>query len=172
VGRRSRRAVLSAIRIVRDDLRHSAVIALLNYHLQQAVANSPADSVFALDLNGLRAPDVALWSAWEGDVLLALGAMKHLDAVHGELKSMRTAPDQLRKGAGGLMLGYLIAEGRARGYRRLSLETGSNAAFAPARAMYARAGFVECGPFGDYSDSEFSLYYTRDLGSAAVRPYI
>lgn len=152
------------MRIERDDVSHPAVIALLDYHLAQAFENSPPGAVYALDHDGLRAPDVALWSAWEGETLLALGALKQLDAAHGELKSMRTAPDQLRRGAGGMMLGYLIAEGRARSYTRLSLETGSTEAFAAARAMYARAGFVECGPFADYSYAEFSRYYTLALG--------
>ncbi|KQS01546.1 acetyltransferase [Sphingomonas sp. Leaf357] len=152
------------MRIARDDLSHPAVIALLDYHLAQALENSPPGAVFALDHNGLRAPDVTVWSAWEGETLLALGAMKELDAAHGELKSMRTAPDQLRRGAGGMMLGYLIAEARARGYARLSLETGSNAAFAAARAMYERAGFETCGPFAGYSDTGFSRYYTLGLG--------
>ena len=152
------------MRIERDDVTRSAVIALLEYHLHQAFANSPPGRVFALDLGGLRAPDVTLWSGWNGETLLALGALKRLDARHAEVKSMRTAPDQVRRGAGGRMLAHLIAEGQALGYHRLSLETGSSAAFEPARAMYERAGFVACGPFGEYSDVSFSRYYTMLLG--------
>ena len=104
-----------------------------------------------------------MWTAWDGDDLLAMGALKQIDDEHGELKSMRTSPGYVRKGLGRAMLDHLVAEGRARGYRRLSLETGSNEPFAPARAMYQAAGFVECEPFADYSDTSFSRYFTLTL---------
>jgi putative acetyltransferase len=139
------------------------MVALIELHLRSAFENSPPGSVFALDLSGLRDPAVTLWSAWDGDDLLGMGALKQLDAAHGELKSMRTAPSHLRKGVAAAILDHLIVEGRARGYKRLSLETGNNAPFAPARAMYERAGFVPCGPFADYSDESFSRYYTLTL---------
>ncbi|MES2054910.1 MAG: GNAT family N-acetyltransferase [Pseudomonadota bacterium] len=158
------------MRIVTDDLTHPDVIALVEFHLGSAFENSPPGSVFALDLTGLKNPAVTLWTAWDDDALLGMGALKRLDADHGELKSMRTAPAHLRRGVAGAMLDHLIAEGRARGYRRLSLETGNNAAFAPARALYQRAGFVECGPFADYSDASFSQYYTLALDANAVHP--
>lgn len=151
------------MRIVRDDLSHPDVIALLELHLRSAFENSPPGSVFALDLTGLRDPAVTLWSTWDGDGLLGLGALKRLDSDHGELKSMRTAPAHLRKGVAAAMLDHLIAEGRARGYKRLSLETGSNQPFAPARALYERAGFAPCGPFADYVDTDFSRYYRLEL---------
>ena len=151
------------MRIERDDLTHPDMVALIELHLRSAFENSPPGSVFALDLSGLRDPAVTLWSAWEGDDLLGMGALKQLDAAHGELKSMRTAPAHLRKGVAAAMLDHLIAEGRRRGYARLSLETGNNAPFAPARAMYERAGFVPCGPFAGYSDESFSRYYTLAL---------
>ena len=151
------------MRIVRDDLTHPDVVALIELHLRSAFENSPPGSVFALDLSGLRDPAVTLWSAWDGDDLLGMGALKQLDAGQGELKSMRTAPAHLRKGVAAGMLNHLVAEGRRRGYARLSLETGNNAPFAPARAMYERAGFVPCGPFADYSDESFSRYYTLAL---------
>lgn len=150
-------------RIVRDDLSHPAVLGLLELHLRSAHENSPPGSVFALDLAGLRDPAVTLWTAWEGEDLLGMGALKQLDATHGEIKSMRTAPSQLRRGVAGAMLAHLIAEGRARSYRSLSLETGSNAPFAAAWSLYERAGFVERGPFADYSDYAFSRYYTLEL---------
>jgi len=121
------------MRIVRDDLTHPDVVALIELHLRSAFENSPPGSVFALDLSGLRDPAVALWSAWDGSDLLGLGALKELDADHGELKSMRTAPAHLRRGVAAAMLDHLVEEGRARGYSRLSLETGSNEPFAPAR---------------------------------------
>ncbi|MEO9131681.1 MAG: GNAT family N-acetyltransferase [Sphingomonas sp.] len=151
------------MRIVRDDLAHPDVIGLIDLHLRSAFENSPPGSVFALDLSGLRDPAVALWSAWDGDDLLGLGALKNLGAGHGELKSMRTAPAHLRRGVARAMLGHLVAEGRARGYSRLSLETGSSDAFAPARALYERAGLTLCGPFADYTDEAFSRYYTLTL---------
>ena len=151
------------MRIVRDDLTHPDVVALIELHLRSAFENSPPGSVFALDLSGLRDPAVALWSAWDGEALLGMGALKELDAGHGELKSMRTAPAHLRRGVAGAMLDHLIAEGRRRGYSRLSLETGNNAPFAPARAMYERAGFTPCGPFAEYTDESFSRYYTLTL---------
>lgn len=154
----------AGMRIVRDDLIHPAVLALLDLHVRQAHANSPADGVFALDVAGLKDPALTLWSAWEGEALLAIGALKQLDATHGEVKSMRTAPAQLRRGAARAMLTHLIGAARARGYRRLSLETGANDAFAPARALYEAAGFVPCETFGDYQLTGFNRCYTLALG--------
>ncbi len=151
------------MRFVRDDLTHPDVVALVTLHLEAAHANSPPGSVFALDLAGLRDPAVTLWSAWDGDVLVGIGGLKQLDPLHGELKSMRTAPSHVRRGVGRAMLDHLVADAVARGYRRVSLETGSNAPFAPARAMYAKAGFVECAPFAAYEDAAFSRYFTRAL---------
>jgi len=151
------------MRIVRDDLSHPDVIGLIELHLRSAFENSPPGSVFALDLSGLRDPAVTLWSAWDGEDLLGLGALKELDADHGELKSMRTSPAHLRRGVARAMLEHLVAEGRARGYSRLSLETGSNEPFAPARALYERAGFTPCEPFADYTDQAFSRYYRLTL---------
>lgn len=104
-----------------------------------------------------------MFTAWAGEDLLGMGALKYLGGGDGELKSMRTAPERLRSGVGAAMLAHLIAQARARGYHRLSLETGANDAFAPARAMYARSGFVSCGPFGDYTAIDFSRFYTLDL---------
>lgn len=154
---------MSGWRIVEDDLTHPAVVALLELHVRSANENSPPGSVFALDLTGLRDPAVTLWTAWEGAALLGMGALKQLDARHGEIKSMRTAPAQLRRGVGGAMLAHVIAAARARGYRRLSLETGTSAPFAAAHALYERVGFVECDPFAGYSDRVFARYYTLAL---------
>ena len=151
------------IRIVQDDVTHPDVIALLEYHLTQAFANSPPGSVFALDLSRLRAPETTLWSAWEGETLLGLAALKTLDADQGELKSMRTAPAQLRRGVAAQLLAHVMAEARARGLAQLSLETGTSEPFAAAHALYRRAGFVPCGPFADYVDESFSAYFTRGI---------
>ena len=153
----------AAIRIIEDDVTHPDVIDLLEYHLAQAHANSPPGRVFALDLSGVRAPGTILWSAWEEGDLLGLAALKTLDAEHGEVKSMRTAPAHLRRGIAAQMLDHVIAEARLRGLGRLSLETGSNQAFAAARELYTRAGFVRCGPFAGYVDESFSVYFTRTL---------
>lgn len=143
-----------------DDPR---VIDLLTFHLAQAHANSPVCGVHALDLSGLKAPEVTFWSGWRGEDLVVIGALKVLSVDHGEVKSMRTAEGLKRAGAGGAMLDHIIAEARARGLKRLSLETGSNEAFAPARAMYAGRGFVECGPFTGYRLNDFSRFMTMAL---------
>lgn len=150
-------------RIVRDDVTDPRVLALIELHLRSAFENSPPGAVFALDLSGLRDPAVTLWTAWDGEELLGMGALKRLDPAHGEIKSMRTAPDQLRRGVASMMLDHLLTEARATGYRRVSLETGANEAFAPARMLYARTGFAETGPFADYTDIGFSRYYTMAL---------
>ena len=136
---------------------------MIELHLRSAFENSPPGAVFALDLSGLRDPAVTLWTAWDGADLLGMGALKRLDATHGEIKSMRTVPNAARRGVARAMLDHILREARARGYRRLSLETGSNAPFAPAWALYERAGFVPCGPFGPYTDIRFSRYFSIDL---------
>jgi putative acetyltransferase len=150
-----------------DDLRGAQIIRLLEEHLRGMYEVTPHESVHALDLSGLRRPEVTMWSAWEGGELLGCGALKALDAQHGEVKSMRTARPQLRRGVATAILLEIIAESRRRGYRRVSLETGSMAAFEPARALYARFGFQPCGPFADYSDDPNSYYMTLELGRAA-----
>lgn len=153
----------STLRIVRDDLTHPALHALLAEHLADMHAHSPPESVHALDLARLRAPGISFWSAWDGDTLLGCAALRELDPRHGEIKSMRT-PRALRgRGAGRALLDYLLAEARARGYARLSLETGTAPVFAPAHRLYASAGFVDCGPFGDYGPDPFSRFMTLSL---------
>ena len=140
------------------------VIGLLRLHLADMHAHSPAESVHALDLAGLRRPDMAFWTIWEEGRLLGCGALKELDAGHGEIKSMRTAPDQLRSGVGAALVRHMLGVARGRGYRRLSLETGSGEAFAPAHALYRKFGFTECGAFGDYpADDPFSRFMSRVL---------
>jgi len=150
-------------RIVRADFSDTQVIDLIDLHVRAAYANSPPGRVFALDPGGLRDPAIAAWSIREEDALLGIGALKPLDDSHAELKSMRTAPDHLRRGVAAAMLDHLTVEARAGGFTRLSLETGSSPPFAAARTLYARAGFVECPPFGDYTDTTFSRYFTRAL---------
>ena len=147
----------------RDDLTNCEVRALVDLHLDGMRACSPICSVHAMPVERLRAGDVTFWSLWEGELLAGCGALKELSGDHGELKSMRTAPDFLRRGIGEAMLLHLMEEARRRGYRRLSLETGRSPPFVPAQALYAKHGFVECGPFGDYPADPFSLFMTRTV---------
>ena len=146
-----------------DDLRGSEIIDLLNLHLRSVALHSPPESIHALDLGRLRQPDITFWSAWEGSSLLGCGALKGLDDTHGEIKSMRTAPRYLRRGVAAALLRHIIGESRRRAYRRLSLETGSAPAFAPARTLYAKHGFVVCGPFADYVEDPYSVFMSRDI---------
>ncbi|MGN6226509.1 MAG: GNAT family N-acetyltransferase [Dyella sp.] len=145
------------------DLSDEAVQALLREHLAGVALHSPPESIHALDLDGLRAPGMSFWALWDGGALLACGALKELDGAHGEVKSMRTAAAHLRKGAACVMLEHIVAEARRRGYRRLSLETGTAAAFEPAHRLYAAAGFVPCGPFSGYVDDPYSCFMTLVL---------
>jgi putative acetyltransferase len=144
-----------------DDLRGPEVHALLQEHLRSLTQLSPPESMHALDLDGLRRPEITFWTAWDGAELLGCGALKMLDAQHAELKSMRTAAAHLRKGVAAAVLGHMIDVARSRGVQRLSLETGPMQAFAPARAMYERFGFVECGPFADYVLDPYSVFMTK-----------
>jgi putative acetyltransferase len=145
------------------DLGDPRIVRLLHVHLEAARAHSPPCSVHALDLSGLKAPGIALWAAWDGDTLLGVGALQRLDERHGEVKSMHVAEAARGKGVGGAMLRHLVAEAEAGGWSRLSLETGSQDYFAPARALYHRNGFVDCGPFGGYGPDPNSMFMTRDL---------
>lgn len=139
------------------------VVALLNVHFAGMLANSPKDSCHFLDLSGLRAPCVTFWSAWDGTDLLGCGALKQLDDQHGEIKSMRTSEQHLRRGTGAALVSHILGVARARGYKRLSLETGSGPAFEPAHALYRQFGFTECEPFADYQEDPFSRFMTRIL---------
>ena len=175
------------MRIVDGGLDDPRVVALLHTHLAQARAETAPGSAHALDLSGLRSPDVAFWSAWEGGspheasedgapfgeprggatlggaTLVGVGALRRLSAGHGEVKSMHTAAGARGRGVGAALLRHIIAAARARGMTRLSLETGSWPYFAPARALYARHGFVECPPFGDYRPDPNSVFMTLAL---------
>ncbi|HEV7271009.1 GNAT family N-acetyltransferase [Pseudoxanthomonas sp.] len=146
-----------------DDLRHPAVAALLREHLDWMHRTSPPESVHALDLDALRGSDISFWAVWDGETLAGCGALRALDAGHGEVKSMRTAQTHLRQGVAQRMLDHIVGEARRRRYGRLSLETGSMAYFARARALYTRAGFVPCAPFGDYAEDPNSVFMTRTL---------
>jgi putative acetyltransferase len=146
-----------------DDLSRPEIHALLNEHLQNMYELSPPESVHALDLDKLRKPGITFWSAWDGPVLLGVGALKELDAKHGEVKSMRTPAALRRKGAGRAILAHIVDVARSRSYERLSLETGSSDAFKPAHGLYESFGFTSCGKFGDYEDDPNSVFMTKRL---------
>ena len=146
-----------------DDLSRPALHALLDEHLQSMYELSPPESVHALDLEKLRQPEITFWSAWEDSLLLGCGALKELDATHGEVKSMRT-PDALRRqGAGRAILAHIVNVARSRAYAQLSLETGSMEAFKPARKLYESFGFSYCGPFAGYAQDPNSVFMTLRL---------
>ncbi len=146
-----------------DDLRGTEIIGLLTAHLDYCRASSPPESVHALDLDGLRAKNVTFWSVWDEQRILGCGALKEIDPSHGEIKSMHTKANERCKGVAAAVVKHIIAEARARGYRRISLETGSNEAFAAARALYASFGFVLTDPFANYRPDPYSVFMTLDL---------
>ncbi len=141
-----------------DDLTDPQTRALLALHLNGMQADSPADAVFALDLSGLQSADIDIWTLWDGAAVAGVGAMRTLSADQGEVKSMRTHRDHLRKGVGKALLRHIIAAARDRGMARLSLETGRGAAFEPALALYRAHGFSDGDAFGDYAPNGFSQY--------------
>jgi putative acetyltransferase len=146
-----------------DNLSSPAIRALLEEHLADMALHSPPESIHALDLTALRAPEITFWTGWEGDALVGCGALRELDPVHGEIKSMRTARPHRRQGVARQFLEHILAEARRRHYQRLSLETGSMAAFAPARQLYHQFGFTPCPPFADYVLDANSVCMTRGL---------
>lgn len=146
-----------------DDLTDPQTLSLLTLHLSGMAGSSPPGHSFALDVSGLKAPGVTLWSAWDGDAIAGIGALKVLGEGGGELKSMRTHPDHLRKGVGAAILEHIIGEARRRGVVRLSLETGSGEAFEPALELYRRRGFQSGGAFADYVASDFNQFMHMDL---------
>jgi putative acetyltransferase len=146
-----------------DDLSGPEIRALLEEHLRNMHLLSPPESVHALDIDALRGPGITFWTVREGGALLGCGALKELDPRHAEIKSMRTAAAHLRKGVAAHLLAHILREGARRGYARLSLETGSQEGFEPARRLYERFGFTYCGPFADYVEDPNSVFMTREL---------
>ncbi|MBL1078967.1 GNAT family N-acetyltransferase [Nocardia sp. 2] len=155
------------MRIVIDDLSAPEVIALLEAHVAEMLDNSPEDSMHALDLDGLRKPDITFWTVWEGGELAGCGALKALDPTHGEVKSMRTAAGFQGRGVASVLLRHILDEAEARGYTRLSLETGASEFYLPAVRLYERHGFALCGPFADYDEDPHSVFMTRRVGGLA-----
>lgn len=136
---------------------------MLREHLDSMAPTAPAESRHALDLTGLRGADVTFWSIWDGPALAGFGALKHLTGSHAEIKSMRTSASHLRQGVASRMLQHIIQEAAARGYSRLSLETGSMAFFEAARRLYLSFGFVPCPPFGNYKPDPNSVFMTGEV---------
>lgn len=149
--------------ISHDDPTRADVTALLAEHLADMFATSPPESVHALDPSALAVPGLSFWTARRDGVLLGCAALKELDREHGEVKSMRTTTESRGTGVGSALLLHLIEVARARGYRRLSLETGTEDYFEPAHVLYLRHGFLSTGPFADYTEDPNSAYYTLDL---------
>lgn len=150
-------------RIERADFGDPALGAFLQAHLDDLAPTAPAESRHALDLTKLQAPHIRLWVIYDGERILATGALAELERGHEELKSMRTDPTRRREGLGRQILEHLMTDAADRGVEQLWLETGSMEFFAPARAMYAAAGFEECGPFGDYVEDPNSVFMSRAL---------
>ena len=151
------------MKIIRGGLDDLRVQKLLAHHFTSARAETAPGSAHALDLSGLKSPDVVFWSAWDGETLTAVGALKRLSGSHGEIKSMHTDQLHRRKGVASAMLEHIMREARKMGLSRLSLETGSWPYFAPARELYLKHGFVECPPFDSYAADPNSVFMTLEL---------
>jgi putative acetyltransferase len=152
-----------------EDPRQPMIVELLRDHLQDMVGTSPPQSRHALDVEELRQPDITFWGMWDGAELAGCAALKELDQAHGEVKSMRTSTTHLRQGVAEQLLQHLIDAAIVRGYRRLSLETGSMEFFAPARSLYSKFGFSVVGPFGGYVEDPNSVYMSRAIGRSDER---
>jgi putative acetyltransferase len=154
---------ISQFAISVDDLKRPETAQFLSEHLRSLAEVTPPESRHALNLDELRKPGITFWSVWEGPQVVGCGALKELDRDHGEIKSMRTAAARLRKGVASLLLEHIISEGKRRGYRRLSLETGAMLYFSPAHRLYRKFGFTDCAPFAGYREDPNSLFMTKEL---------
>jgi putative acetyltransferase len=164
-----RASVIAGEQIAVDDPREPDVRALLDRHLEFALAQTPSEHSFALDADGLLEPAITVFSFRARGSLLGIGAIKRLGPHHAEIKSMHTAEAARGRGIGRAMLTHLLEAARTRGFRRVSLETGTTPAFAPARALYESTGFIVCGPFAGYQPSEHNLFMTLELDTARDR---
>jgi len=146
-----------------DNLRGPEIAELLNEHLRDMHRVSPPESIHALDLDNLRQPEITFWTIWDEGSLAGCAAIKELDPQHAEIKSMRTASAYRRKGVAKQLLQHMLYKAKQRGYKRLSLETGSMDFFIPARELYASFGFENCPPFSDYIEDPNSVFMTKEL---------
>ncbi len=149
--------------IIVDDLSGCEIGQFLEEHIKEMKAVSPPESMHALDLEGLRKPEMTFWSVWDNRILIGCGALKELDAAHAEVKSMRTSSVYRKKGIASMLLKHIINEAKNRGYHRLSLETGSMAFFEPAQKLYLKFGFDYCAPFSEYKEDSNSVFMTKKL---------
>jgi putative acetyltransferase len=149
--------------IVNGGLDDPQIIAMLKFHFDTNISVTPPGSAHVFDLSRLKQPDVSFWSAWDGDTLMGVGALKRMNAEDGEIKSMHTLKEARGSGVGGAMLRHIMEKAREMKLKRLYLETGSFDYFAPARALYARHGFAECPPFADYNLDKNSTFMCREL---------
>ncbi len=145
------------------ELRNKDVITLLQKHHEDMLSHSPIESVHALDLKALEAPEITFWSLWLDNTLAGVVALKEIDIEHGEIKSMRTSTEHLRKGVAGKLLSHIINQANIRSYKKLSLETGTMDAFLPAQKLYQQFGFKECEPFGNYKEDPYSIFMTKSI---------
>jgi putative acetyltransferase len=145
------------------ELKNEDVISLLKEHHEDMLIHSPPESVHALDLSALEAPNITFWSFWLDNKLAGVGALKEINKTHGEIKSMRTSSDHLRKGIAGKLLNHIINQANIRSYNRLSLETGTMDVFLPAQKLYQQFGFEACQPFGNYKEDPYSMFMTKNL---------
>ena len=155
--------MLTAMKIVVDDLSGPAIARFLDEHIREMRSVTPLESKHAFDLGTLRHPDITFWSVMDGDAVAGCGALRRLDARHAELKSMRTDPARKRSGIASMLLEHILTEARRMGFTRVSLETGSDDFFLPARRLYEKFGFTYCEPFGDYTHDPNSAFMTRTL---------
>jgi putative acetyltransferase len=149
------------------ELNNEDVISLLQEHHSDMLLHSPPESVHALNVEALAAPDVTFWSLWNGEELAGCAALKELSKTHGEIKSMRTSSRYLRKGVAKKLLEHIIEQATLRSYSKLSLETGSLDAFLAAKRLYKSFGFEECAPFAEYVEDPYSTFMTRNMGTSA-----
>jgi putative acetyltransferase len=148
---------------IKGNIDHQRVVELLNQHLQEMALHSPPESIHALDLNSLKSKDITFWSYWHENELQGCGALKQLDHLQGEIKSMRTSLSCRRKGVAAKMLEHILIEAVNRGYKFVYLETGSMLAFEPARRLYLKYGFKFCQPFAEYSLDPNSVFMKLEL---------
>jgi putative acetyltransferase len=154
---------VAKVKIVQDDLSGPEIAAFLQEHVDEMFSITPAENAYALDLDGLRRPEITFWSVYDGDELVGCGALKALDDQHAELKSMRTKASRQRGGIATQLLEHIIAEARSRGFTQLYLETGTAEFFERARNLYAKFGFTYCDAFADYTPSPHNVFMTRAL---------
>lgn len=151
------------MKIIIDDLCGREIASFLAKHIEEMKSVSPPESKHALDIESLKRSEITFWTIWDGDLIVGCGAIKELDSNHVEIKSMRTAVSERGRGVGSMLLQHILKEAKLRGYRRISLETGSMPFFVPARNLYAKHGFQHCPPFASYKEDSNSVFMTKKL---------